>query len=494
MSRVIFSVFLVAVLLLTAVVIVRTAIFGPPAMRDVPAPDPLEIDPGLVAGNLAKALRIQTVSHSGDLPPAAEAFAEFHDFLSASFPRVHRAMAREIVAGHSLLFTWPGRAPGLDPILFSAHMDVVPVEPGTEADWTYPAFSGQVADGFVWGRGALDMKQSLTAYMEAAEALLAAGFVPERTIYFAFTHDEELGAEAALEIAALLEARGVRLFYTLDEGLTIAEGLVPGVVRPVALIGIAQKGYLTVELVAQDEGGHSSMPPANPMNARLARAVAAVVDNPMPARLAPPATQMFEYLAPEMSLLNRAVLANRWLLGPVLMARLEANPATNALIRTTFAPTVIESGFKPNVLPQQGRAVFNIRILPGDSVAQVRDHVRARIADPGIEVRIVGSSPSEPSAVSDPGSRSFRLLRRTVRQIFPDAVQAPGLVLARTDSRSYERIAANSYLFLPSRLTAEDLPRIHGTNERIAVENYAEIIRFYAQLMRNTAVEIPAGD
>jgi carboxypeptidase PM20D1 len=479
-----------ATLSLIAVLAVRTMTYGPPGEQSAVAGADFEIDAQLAAGNLSKALRIRTVSRSVDLPPDSEAFGELHELLRTSFPLVDQAMTRETVAGYSLLYTWQGTDPGLDPILFSAHMDVVPVEPGTEADWTYPAFSGEIADGFIWGRGALDMKQSLSAYMQAAEALIARGFAPERTIHFAFTHDEELGAVASREITALLESRGVNLFFTLDEGLVIADGLVPGVSKPVALLGVAQKGYLTVEIVVRGEGGHGSMPPADAVNARLARAVLAVTDNPMPARLEPPVSQMFEYLAPEMGLMNRLILANLWLFGPVLISRLEASPATNAHIRTTFAPTILESGLLATVLPQKGRAVFKIRILPGESIDQTLEFIRNRIGDWRIEINVIGSDSSEPSPVSDVDSPSFQMLRQTVHQVFPDVVSAPGLFVGTTDSSRYQRIADNSYLFLPSRLKEADLPRIHGTDERIAVDNYVEIIRFYAQLMMNTASDI----
>jgi carboxypeptidase PM20D1 len=220
--------------------------------------------------------------------------------------------------------------------------------------------------------------------------------------------------------------------------------VIPGVSKPVALLGVAQKGYLTVEIVVRGKGGHGSMPSLDPVNARLARAVLALTENPTPARLGAPVSQMFEYLAPEMGLLNRFILANRWLFGPVLMSRLKASPATNAQIRTTFAPTILESGFKANVLPQEGRAVFNIRILPGESIDQTLDYIRNRIDDPEIEINVIGNDPSEPSPISDVNLPSFQMLRQTVHQVFPDVVSAPGLFVGRTDSRRYERIAGDS--------------------------------------------------
>ena len=209
----------------------------------------------------------------------------------------------------------------------------------------------------------------------------------------------------------------------------------------------------------------------------------------MPATLASPAAEMFEYLAPEMPFVARSVIANRWLFDPLLLRQLEAKPATNAVIRTTIAPTIISGGVKENVIPQSARATFSVRLLPGDSVASVIEHVRATVSDPDVTVRQGSKPSSEPSAISDANSPSFASLHQTVRQVFPDVVIAPGLLIGRTDSRYYAGIADNSYRFLPMRLGPLDLKRIHGTDERISVKNYIEIIRFYAQLLRNTAMQ-----
>lgn len=457
----------IAIFGLIALILFKAATFGQPEMQLVEFESTVEIDKLAAARNLSGAIRIPTISYSKDTPPDAATFRSFHDYLRTTFPDVHANLQVETVAELSLLYTWKGTNPNLDPILYSAHMDVVPIEPGTEDDWIHSGFSGDLADGYIWGRGTLDMKQSLIAYMYAAETLLERGFEPERTIYFAFGHDEEVGSHAAKKIADLLTERGVNLYYTLDEGLVVTDGIVPGIEKPVALVGTAEKGYLTLEIIATGPGGHGSMPPANPLNTRLARAVVAISGHPAAAQLDIPASQMFEYLAPDFGLAMRLILANRWITELLLLSKLESSPSTNAQIRTTFAPTVLESGFKDNALPQVGRAVFNIRILPGETVDETIDYVRGLIDDPKIEVRVTGNEPSNPSSVSDVDSTSFKLLRETIHQVFPDVASAPALLVGRTDSRRYDEFSDNSYRFLPSRLTSEDLPRIHGTNERI---------------------------
>ncbi len=445
------------------------------------------IDAGEAIDRLSRILRFETVSHEDSATVERSEFLALHRYLEQAFPQAHRALQPEVVGGASLLYTWGGSDPSLDPILLGAHLDVVPVEPGTESTWTHPPFSGAVADGYVWGRGALDMKFAVTGMLEAVETLISQRFVPRRTVYLAFGHDEELGGQdGAAEIAARLEARGVRLRYTLDEGSIIISDLVPGVSRPVALIGLAEKGSLTLEIAASGRGGHSSMPPRPSVLGKLARAVNRIERQPLPAKLRTPAADLFEWLAPEMPLGARAVIANRWLFEPLLLWRLAGAPATDALIRTTAVATIIRAGSKANVLPAQASAVINLRLLPGDSVEDVVRQMRQAVSDLDVTIRIMGQG-TEASSVSAADSGTFAALQQTVHDVFPQALVAPSLVVTGTDTRHYRGLAENSYRFMPLRLGPADLDRIHGADERIAVENYLEVIRFFIELMRVSA-------
>ena len=476
------------VLILLIVVAVNTIRVGPPTSSEFPPPADVSLDEDAVANRLAEAIRFRTVSHGLEAPVADEALRGLRDSLVRNFPRVHETLKREIVNDYSLLYTWEGTDTTLKPILFSAHMDVVPIEPGTEGDWAHPPFSGAIADGFVWGRGTMDMKVSVIGILEAVEHLLKQGIELRRTVHLAFGHDEEVGGTSgAAKIADLLAKRGVQLDFTLDEGLVVTHGILPGVEKPVALVGVAEKGKVTLELTATGECGHSSTPPMRTAVGKLGRALAGLEAKPMPASVRSPTSAMFDYLAPHMPVLMRTVVANRWLLEPLLITRLEGGRATNAMIRTTIAPTVIGGGNKSNMVPCTARAVVDSRIRPGDSIESVVTHVHDTIDDPKVSVNQVGSEPSEPSPVSDIGSASFEALRTTIHQVYPDAMVAPGLLIGRTDSRHYVGLADNSFRFLPMRLTSDDVKRIHGTNERISTDNYAEIIRFYIQLMLNAA-------
>jgi carboxypeptidase PM20D1 len=444
------------------------------------------VDRAAAAERLAQAIRFRSIAWGANEPVEAEALRGLHAFLVQSFPRVHAALRREIVNGHSLLYTWRGQDAGLKPILLLAHLDVVPVDPRTEAQWSHPAFAGVIADGFIWGRGTLDDKSSLLATLEAVEQLLELGFTPRRTVYLAFGHDEEvLGAEGAARIAARLAERGIQLEVTLDEAGGIVRGLMPGVEAPIAMLAIAEKGYLSLELTVQDAGGHSSAPPPSTAIGRLARAVVRLEENPLPAAISDPVEEMFKWLAPEMPLPLASLFANRWLFGPLIVAQMKASAAAHAMTHTTTAATLFRGGVKENVLPAEATAVINFRLLPGDSVENVIEHARAAIDDPSIA--ILPRHAIEPLPVGDVKSTGFALIHRTIREVFPDVVVAPILAIGTTDSRHYAPIAENNYRFVPWRLGPDDLGRFHGVDERLSIEAYGEGIRFYLQLLRNAS-------
>lgn len=447
----------------------------------------IEIDESAAADRLSRALTFETISHQDPAQFDAEAFEDLHAFLEASYPAVHERLEHEKVADYSLLYHWPGSDESARPILLMSHLDVVPVEPGTEPDWVHPPFSGEISEGFIWGRGTLDDKGGVLGILEAVEYLIGQGFEPTRPIYLAFGHDEEIGGAGNAQIALLLRGRGVRFEYVLDEGSAIVDGVIDGVTQPVALVSLAEKGYTSVELTVEHQGGHSSMPPPQTAVGIIAAAVHKLETHPFSAELREPASLMLDYLGPEMPPTQRVALANRWLTAPAVAWKFAANPTTNASVRTTTAATIIGGGIKDNVLPTKARAVVNFRILPGDSVDGVLEHVQRVVDDKRVHVSHDSGQSSEPSRVSSIESPAFETLHRTIREVFPDVLVSPALTVGATDSRHYEGIADDVYRFIPMRMYPDDLSRFHGTNERIGIDNYAEIIRFYVQLLRNSA-------
>jgi carboxypeptidase PM20D1 len=477
-------------LLLLATLFYRATRF---TSRQIPAPPyaPVVLDTAGATARLAGALQFRTISYDESASPSGPSgteFTRFHEYLRTRFPRLHARLKREITNGYSLLYTWQGSDTSLAPILLMAHQDVVPVE--AESTWTYPPFAGRVADGYAWGRGALDDKGNLMAILEAVERLVADGVTPRRTIYLAFGHDEEVGGRnGAARTAALLAARGVRLQYVLDEGGAITTGLVPGIASPVALVGIAEKGYVSLELTAHAQGGHSSMPPpAGTAIGILGEALTELEEDQMPRRISGATAAMLDYIGPEMAFSRRVALGNRWLLSGVIVSQFGATPSGNAMLRTTTAPTILSAGVKDNVLPSSARAVVNFRILPGDSIAGVVAHATEAIDDPRVTIRVIPESAVEPSPVSPDSSESFLAMERTLRQVAPGVIVTPWLVVGGTDSRHFDKLTANVYRSGALALTSADLERIHGTNERVAISDYARNIAFYIQLIRNSAL------
>jgi len=481
------AVALAAIGVLAVAVGVNTARSGSKQLAVEKAPA-LAIDEAAAAQRLGEALRFVTISDYKDADVNAAEFDKLHAHLQASFPRLHAALKRENVNGKALLYTWQGSDAKAAPVMWMAHQDVVPIAPGTEKNWAQQPFAGVVHDGYIWGRGSWDDKGNLYAQMEAIEMLLAAGFQPRRTVYLAYGADEEVGGKrGAAKIAELLKSRGVKLDYVLDEGLMIVHGMVPGLQPGAAMVGVAEKGYASYKLELETAPGHSSMPPQDTAIGMMSKALVALEANPMPVRMAGLPQQSFEMMAPEMSGMNRVALSNFWLFKPMLERMLAKAPSTNALIRTTTALTIVNAGVKDNVLPGTASATVNFRLLPGDTLDGVEQHMHQVIGNDKVRITADGDFNTEASRVARQDGAAFTAVNRTIRQVFPDVVVAPGLMIGATDSRYFDGMSDSVLKFGPVRAQPEDLPRFHGTNERMSVKGYADMIRFYHQLLKNSA-------
>ena len=468
--------------LLCAVVVYRTASLRS-SRPDVPPLPVRNVDVEAAAGRLARGLTFRTISAGEGEPVARDAFLALRAHLERSYPRVHASLGRETVSQYSLLYTWKGADPDLEPVLLMAHQDVVPVD---AAAWKYPPFSGRIVDGEIWGRGAIDDKGALFAILESVETLLAEGFRPERTLLLFFGHDEEVGgAQGAARAAALLEARGVHLAWVVDEGGFVVNGLLEGLETPIALVGIAEKGSLTLQLDLEGTGGHSSVPPRHSAIGIVSEAVTRLERNPMPGGIDDLAHDLLEGVAPEQPLGVRAALANLWLTGPLVEAVMAENPALDAMQRTTTAVTMIEGGVKANVLPSHVRATVNFRIRPGDTVDDVRRHVQETVDDERITIATVGT-PREASPIAPTDSEAFAQVERTIAEVFPGVPVVPYLMVAGTDSRNFYRITPNVLRFNPFRFGPESRTLPHGTNERLPVAALADAVRFYTRLIESS--------
>lgn len=476
--------FLAALGLLLLVLLIKTLFFTRQQKPEkIPAPLPISLEDA--AGRLSQVIQFKTVSRQNPEDVNYDEFYKLHAFLESAFPRVHAQLKLEKLNKLSLLYTWEGSNPELKPIMLTAHQDVVPVEPGTEGDWKHPPFSGNITDTHIYGRGTMDVQSGVMGILEAAEALLEKGFQPERSIYFGFGHDEEIdGIYGAKAIGELLEERGIELEFLVDEGLPVVAELVEGVKSPVALVAVAEKGYLSLELKLESEGGHSSVPQGKTSIAQLGKALHRLETHPMPARFNGLVRETFEALGRGMSLPFRFVFANLWLFKWPLKYFLTTLPPTNAALRTTTASTIFNSGVKENLIPTSAEAIVNFRIHPNDTADSVTNHVRNTIKNDSIKIS-KKEDYIDPSAVSDINHPGYSKLSKSILEIFPEVTVAPSLMVGATDARHYNRVSPNIYRFFPLRAEQADLDRVHGTNERLSIENYGEMIQFYARLIQN---------
>lgn len=431
---------------------------------------------------LTAAIRIRTITPAIPSQRDSNSFLQLHKHLDENFPLVKEHLRIEKI-GLSLLYTWKGQQNGLKPILLMAHQDVVPVDDSLQ--WDFEPFGGKIHEGFIYGRGSLDIKSGVCGILEAVELLLKEGYKPKRTIYLAFGHDEESGnGTGASAIASILEERNVKLEYVLDEGGLILQNALPGLNEPLALIGIAEKGYMNIKMTAHEDGGHSSMPGKKTSVTKLSQAINTINLNPFPATIEGPVQKLFAYTAPEMNFPFNVLFNNTWLFSEVIKSQMGATPSGNASLRTTVAFTMLEGSSKENVLPEYASAIGNLRVMPGVSQADVIRYLIEIVHDSSIHFEVLSFQPASP--VSSPDSISFRNLQLSIEAVFPETISAPFLLVALTDSKSFVNIADNIYRFHPAIYDRSDLKRLHGKNERIGVENYKKSIRFYRRLILNS--------
>ncbi|MDR3207340.1 MAG: M20/M25/M40 family metallo-hydrolase [Oscillospiraceae bacterium] len=429
------------------------------------------------AESLSALIQFRTVS--ANVQDEYTEWVRLRDHLRKRYPRVHEAMERETISLYSLLYRWPAKEAKGDPLLFCAHIDVVPAEEG----WQHPPFAGDIADGYVWGRGALDCKNVMTCLLEAAEALLAIGFQPDRDIYFAFGHDEETGGqEGAVTMAKLFALRNLRFALVLDEGTALKRGLL-SLRRPVAEVGVSEKGFMNVRLTTQSAGGHASKPPRHTALGYLSEAICRVEFKPRPPRLTPLIHDLLKALAPYLPYAWRFAIANRFSLARRLSSR------ESAWVRTTMAPTMASAGKAANVLPGKAEATLNIRLLHGETGEDILRYLRDLFT--GLGVSVLAMTMSDPSKVSDYTGDTFRALTASTRRVFGAVPVVPSLMVGGTDARKYEHYSDCVYRFMPFVVSEADMAGVHGVDERVSVEALGLAVVFYGDLIQRLAG--PAG-
>ena len=474
----------VIVAVVLAIVFFRASGVESPQQPAQPVEFDVETDAEAALDRLSAAIQLPTISPT-DPDADTVPFIELHELLEEKFPHFHEVAERQFINELTLHYTLEGTKYGESHVVFLAHMDVVPVEAQTLDDWTHPPFSGVESDGYIWGRGTLDNKHNMMAQLEAAEAWLERGERPEHTLHFVFGHDEEIGGmQGAHVVAEQMQEDDLDVVTVYDEGLVVTDGIVPGIDAPVALVGITERGYLTVEITASAEGGHSSMPPKELAVTRLADALNTLDEHPMDAVLDGPTRQMFASISSEMDFAHRLIFRNLWLFEPLVLSQMTGSPSTNAAVRTTAAPTMLRASERENVLPQQAVATVNFRINPRESIDDVLAYLDDLLEREYISVAPVGEMRSEPSPIARMEGPGYEALKRAFATTHPGVALGPNMLTGAADARHFTDLTADVYRFTPVTLDAQDLERIHGTDERIAVDDYLGLIDYYGALFR----------
>ena len=480
----IFLFLLLAIVLFVVYLLINTFNFESKQLSVAPVPR-IEMNPEAI-NNFKEALKIKTVSPENTADFDSLEFRKFNTFLKDTYPLADSLLEHKTFNSFSHLYKWEGADTSLKPIILMGHLDVVPVIEKNPSEWKVDPFAGILKNDTIWGRGAIDDKVGVIGILEAVELLVSQNYKPKRTMYFAFGHDEEIGGRlGAVTIAKYLKDQGITAEYILDEGGVVSDGLVPGMTKEVALIGVAEKGYLSLNLGVRIEGGHSSMPDKETSIDVMATAITRLKNNPLPSKITAPLKEFMAYVGPEMPFTNKVVFANKDVLSTLLLSVYESSASGNAMIRTTTSPTIFNSGVKDNIIPLTASATVNFRILPETSTDDVIAHAKKVINDERISIE-KGGFVSEPSKHSSPDSKQFKAINTTILQLFPEVVVSPYLVVGGTDARHYNEISDYIYRFSPIHLNKSNKKSFHGLNERLAVSDFYDSIGFYVQLIKNS--------
>ncbi len=470
---------LTALVLLIGVIIIRALAFRPEACQKNEK-EPIDFDRDAARDSLASLIRCRTVSN---VDPTLEDDAEFDkltDMLPELYPHVYEVCDFKRFDGRGLLYHWRGKGDG-QPAVLMAHYDVVPVN---EDGWEVDPFSATIKDGVMWGRGTLDTKVTFNAILFAVNKLIADGFTPENDVYLAFSGGEEVHGKGAGEIVSYFQENGITPAFVMDEGGAVVENVFPGVKKPCALIGVAEKGFINLEFSAKSNGGHASAPKPHSPVVALSNACTRLESKPFKFHITPPVAAMFDKLGRESTFLYRVIFANLWCFAPVLdMICKKSGGDLNALMRTTVAFTQMEGSSAANVIPPRARMVANMRLNPFDTVDSAIEYVKKTIADDSIEVKALEAN--NPSRLSVTNTDGFARIEEAIKATWDCELVSPYLMVQCSDSYQWGRISDRVYRFSAMDLTSEERASIHGHNERIRIDCLNRSVEFYLRLIKS---------
>lgn len=460
--------------LLLLIAVVRTLLM-PNKRSDYAAPE-ADARAMLLAQKLSKMIQYDTTSHAN--VHEEEKFLGFHKVLEELFPLVHEKLERTVIDGN-LLYYWKGKS-SEKPILLMSHQDVVPAE----GEWLHEPFSGDIADGKVWGRGASDTKCSVMAFFEAVEELLREGYTPECDVYLASSCTEEWAGDGAPKIVEELKRRGVELFIVCDEGGGIISEPIGGIKGNFAMVGVFEKGKADVKFTARSTGGHASAPAKNTPIARLAAFVNEVeTHTPFKKKFLPEVSAMFARLAPYAPFGLKLVMGNLWLFAPIMkpvLGRISAQ--AGAMLQTTIAFTMQSGSDAYNVLPQEATLGANMRFIPHQGEKESLEIIKALAAKHGLETEIVHSNDyTEPVDIN---GEAFKLVEKVIGETFPGLPVSPYVMTGATDAQFYQPICPSCIRFAPVIYGPEQMKGMHGLNENIEYNCLPGAVSFYQNLIK----------
>lgn len=466
------------VVVFLVIIVERTLLFVP-EKREKTETEEIVLDEDKIVKDMVAMIRCKTVSNRDSSLVDWEEYEKFEAEIRMRFPKLFEVAKFEKVGKTGLLFCIKGQSSSA-PSVCMAHYDVVPVE---EEGWSKPAFEGIIEDNVIWGRGTLDTKGTLCGVLEAAEKLLTEGYEPKNDLYLAFSGEEEIDGDSCKEIVAYLDGHGVKPVIVLDEGGAVVEKVFPGVDKECALIGIAEKGSVSVDFTLESNGGHASTPPVKTVMGQLSRAVVNVEKHPFKRQMTKPVREMFDILGRESNFLYRMIFANMWCFAPMLdlYARLSGGEM-NALMRTTVAVTKMEGSKAYNVMPPKGSVGLNMRLTGSDTVDSALAYLKKVVKNDKINMSVV--SGMNPSIVSDTSCMEYAKLKEAIHMTWPEAIVSPYLMMACSDSRHYCKITDRVYRFSAMKLSKEERGMIHGNDERIPIPTLIKTVEFYVRFLR----------